>query len=145
MDPLRREWKRFIRDCATSLVFGTGGEPIVMLHGFGSSTYTWRYIASPLSRTHSLPFWPRGALAAGSAELSGISIASSPKAMQIWRLHVTPRRLRGSVRWSRARRPPNYILGAHRIFLAADRFEITVDPGYARQLRVGQAGKRDRR
>src|SRR5215469_12379089 len=28
------------------------GEPIVMLHGFGSSTYTWRYIASPLSRTH---------------------------------------------------------------------------------------------
>ena len=21
------------------------GEPIVMLHGFGSSTYTWRYIA----------------------------------------------------------------------------------------------------
>jgi pimeloyl-ACP methyl ester carboxylesterase len=28
------------------------GEPILMLHGLGSSTYTWRYIAPALARTH---------------------------------------------------------------------------------------------
>ena len=27
------------------------GVPILMLHGFGSSTYTWRHIAPPLART----------------------------------------------------------------------------------------------
>jgi len=27
------------------------GEPILMLHGFGSSTYTWRHIAPPLARS----------------------------------------------------------------------------------------------
>jgi pimeloyl-ACP methyl ester carboxylesterase len=28
------------------------GEPILMLHGFGASMYTWRYIAPALARTH---------------------------------------------------------------------------------------------
>ena len=28
------------------------GEPILMLHGLGSSTYTWRYLAPALARTH---------------------------------------------------------------------------------------------
>jgi pimeloyl-ACP methyl ester carboxylesterase len=28
------------------------GEPILMLHGLGSSTYTWRYVAPALARTH---------------------------------------------------------------------------------------------
>ena len=28
------------------------GEPILMLHGFGASSYTWRYIAPALARTH---------------------------------------------------------------------------------------------
>ena len=28
------------------------GEPIVMLHGFGASMYTWRYVAPALARTH---------------------------------------------------------------------------------------------
>jgi pimeloyl-ACP methyl ester carboxylesterase len=28
------------------------GEPILMLHGFGASTYTWRYLAPILARSH---------------------------------------------------------------------------------------------
>jgi pimeloyl-ACP methyl ester carboxylesterase len=28
------------------------GEPILLLHGFGASTYTWRYIRNDLARTH---------------------------------------------------------------------------------------------
>jgi pimeloyl-ACP methyl ester carboxylesterase len=28
------------------------GEPVLFLHGFGASTYTWRYIAPALARTH---------------------------------------------------------------------------------------------
>ena len=41
-----------LRSISITRIQGQGASPLLLIHGFGTSTYTWRHIAPELAQTH---------------------------------------------------------------------------------------------